>query len=231
MEKGPDPLKALVDRLQAGGAIRSAETARAFLAVPRHAFLPTSARAVAYDDEAVNVKYDGDGHIISSASQPTMMAEMLEQLRPQAGNRVLEIGTGTGYNAALLSELVGESGLVVSVEVDAELAVVARSCLSDTGYGRVEVVVGDGQDGWTIRSPYDCVIVTAGVATVVVAWRDQLRDGGRLVVPLVDDHGVGFATVFEKRAKALIKVAEQPCRFLALRSATPDPQPTREEIR
>jgi protein-L-isoaspartate(D-aspartate) O-methyltransferase len=113
-----------------------------------------------------------------------MVAAMLEQLRPPEGGSVLEIGAGTGYNAALLSALVGASGRVVSIDIDPEVADEARSHLAEAGAANVEVICGDGAQGWAGRAPYDGIIVTAGASDLAPAWVSQLAPGGRLVMPL-----------------------------------------------
>ncbi len=208
----------LVHQLKAAGAIRSAAVERAFVLVPRHAFLPDAATA-GYADRAIVVKRDSGGQPVSSASQPTMMAHMLEQLRVVAGNAVLEVGTGTGYNAALLAELVGGRGRVVSVEVDADLADQAARRLDRLGFGRVAVVVADGRDGFAAGAPYDRIIVTAGATVLAGAWRSQLAEGGRLVVPVVDADGIGVSVSFGKVGGELVRQDEQPCGFLLLRDA------------
>ena len=112
--------------------------------MPREAFLPGSGLVAAYADEPIVIKRDSDDVPISSSSQPSMMAIMLEQLEPAPGHRVLEIGTGTGYNAALLAELVGDRGLVVSVDIDQDLVEGARENLVRAGYSGVRVVCADG---------------------------------------------------------------------------------------
>jgi protein-L-isoaspartate(D-aspartate) O-methyltransferase len=113
-----------------------------------------------------------------------MVAAMLEQLRPPEGGSVLEIGAGTGYNAALLAALVGASGRVVSIDIDPEVADEARSHLAEAGAANVEVICGDGAQGWAGHTPYDGIIVTAGASDLAPAWVSQLAPGGRLVLPL-----------------------------------------------
>jgi protein-L-isoaspartate(D-aspartate) O-methyltransferase len=168
--------KLLADRLVAGGQVRSSEVAEAFNQVPRHLFVPGAEPAMAYADEAIGVKWAADGRTLSSASQPAIMAIMLEQLGLAPGQRVLEIGTGTGYNAALLAHVVGETGAVVTVEIDEELAGAARQRLDAAGYSSVVVATGDGAAGWPAGSPYDRIIVTASARGSSVS---SLRAGGR----------------------------------------------------
>ena len=167
--------------------IQSERVREAFLAVPRELFVPEFAareglRAV-YRDEAILTKGGEHGIPLSSSSQPAVMAVMLEQLELEEGMRVLEVGAGTGYNAALLSLLVGKRGRVVTVDVDAEIAGEARRALRDGGY-RVRVVHADGRAGFAQLAPYDRIIVTASADVVPRAWFEQLADDGLLEVPL-----------------------------------------------
>src|SRR5215472_11009728 len=138
---GPDAARArLVDELRDSGRLTSRAVEAAFRAVPRHVFLPEMVATEAYQDEAFVVKTGDDGMPVSSSSQPAIMAIMLEQLGLARGNRVLEIGAGTGYNAALMAFLVGTGGSVVTVDIDADLAARARAKLVAAGYARVLVV-------------------------------------------------------------------------------------------
>lgn len=172
--------------LQDRGALRSARVAEAFLSIPREQFLPELARArglgSVYADEAIVTKRDGWGRPISSSSQPAMMAAMLERLNLARGQRVLEIGAGTGYNAALLSRLVGEEGAVVSLDVDPGLAARAGEALAQAGC-RVSVLVGDARQELP-PGPFDRIIVTANAAAIPRIWLLSLREGGLLEVPL-----------------------------------------------
>lgn len=177
----------LVRELQDVGAIQTRAVRDAFLAVPREAFIPRIHRrnglGAVYADEAYPTKTDNRGDAISSSSQPQIMALMLETLRVAPGHRVLEVGAGTGYNAALLSHLVGRDGRVVSLELDPELAASADRAIRRTGQ-RVDVVVRDGHEGFAAGAPYDRIIVTASSADVPTAFIEQLKDDGLLVIPL-----------------------------------------------
>ena len=140
--------------------------------IPRHLFVPQIDVYAAYLDQAVMVKHAKDGSAISSASQPMIVATMLEQLQVSPGHHVLEIGTGSGYNAALLGALCGSSGGVVTVELEPDLAERAAQILADLGYDQVQVVVGDGREGYSPQEPYDRFIVTAGASEVAIAWSE-----------------------------------------------------------
>jgi protein-L-isoaspartate O-methyltransferase len=133
----------------------------------------------------------------SSSSQPSIVADMLHALDPQPGDAVLEIGTGTGWNAALLARRVGPAGRVTTIEIDPRIAEDARRALRAAGYS-LDVVTGDGVVGYPAAAPYDRVMVTASVREIVPrAWLDQLRPGGRLVTPWGTDYGNGALLTLE----------------------------------
>jgi protein-L-isoaspartate(D-aspartate) O-methyltransferase len=217
----------LADRLVDGGQVRSSEVAEAFRQVPRHLFVPGAEPAVAYADEAIPVKQSADGRTLSSSSQPAIMAIMLEQLGLAPGQRVLEIGTGTGYNAALLAHIVGETGAVVTVEIDEELAGTARQRLHAAGYSSVVVASGDGAAGWPARSPYDRIIVTASARDLAPAWTGQLGHGGLLLVPL-SLRGVHQSVAFERADEHLASVSVVCCGFVPLTGQLAGPDPVRQ---
>ena len=138
----------MVTSVTASGRPVSDAVAAAMRAVPRHLFLPDLPPPMAYRNEAIVTRRDADGQPTSSSSQPTIMAYMLDQLGVTAGQRVLEIGAGTGYNAALLQQLVGAGGRVVTVDLDADVAREAAAHLAAAGYPEVIVVQADGAAGW-----------------------------------------------------------------------------------
>jgi len=156
----------------------------AFAKVPRHVFVPEVTPAAAYRDEALVIKCGPDGMPVSSSSQPAMMAIMLDQLGLRPGHRVLEIGTGSGYNAAVMAAVVGPEGKVVSIDIDPELVARARASLGAAGYDGVTVICADGGFGDPDDAPFDRIIVTAGAWDIAPAWLDQVIAGGLLVLPL-----------------------------------------------
>jgi protein-L-isoaspartate(D-aspartate) O-methyltransferase len=160
---------------------------RAFLTVPRESFVPEIAEREGlervYEDQAIVTAKDERGIPTSSSSQPSLMASMLEQLDLRPGQRVLEVGAGSGYNAALLSKIVGAGGRVVSVELDPATAREARRGLASVKSG-AKVVAADGREGLPRGAPYDRIIVTASATAVARAWHDQLAEGGLLELPL-----------------------------------------------
>ncbi len=212
----------LVAELRERGTIRTEAVAAAFAEVPREHFIPSllaeHGLEAVYADEAVVTKRDSHGMPISSSSQPTIMALMLELLDLRPGQRVLEVGAGTGYNAALIRRIVGRAGEVTTIDVDPELARTARAALRRAGY-RARVVVGDGRAGWVGRAPYDRMIITASADRIPRAWLDQLSDGGRLIVPLrLDPDGAAIQLIptFEKRSDRLRSVAMTWGGFMSL---------------
>lgn len=207
---------ALVEELQRRRALTDDRVAAAFAAVPRHRFLPGVAPEEVYSDRAILTKI-ADGVGLSSSSQPAIMAIMLQQLLVEPGQRVLEIGAGTGYNAALLRDLVGPRGRVTTVDVDDDLVEGARAHLDDAGYGDVTVVLGDGGYGYPRHAPYDRIILTVGAADVLPAWVEQLRPDGLLVLPIQLGAGMYSAALRKLRDGTLISESLVPCGFIRLR--------------
>ena len=212
--------------LQTSG-IRDERIAAALRDVPRHLFLPHLPPEDAYLDDAIVTKRDADGQPISSSSQPAIMAIMLDQLTLAPGQRVLEIGAGTGYNAALMRHIVGPSGTVVSVDIDADLADRAREHLASAGYPDVTVVAADGAEGYPPGAPYDRVIATVGVSDLAPAWLHQAGPGARIVVPL-DVRGSQLAVAFGRSGSGGHWVSRSiaPCGFMRMRGSLAGPERT-----
>jgi protein-L-isoaspartate(D-aspartate) O-methyltransferase len=211
----------LIDSLTQRGCIHSARVEAAFRSVERHLFLPGVPLDEVYRDQVIVTKTI-DGVAVSSSSQPEIMAVMLEQLDLLPGQRVLEIGAGTGYNAALIAHIVGESGDVVTVDIDRDLADAARDHLTTAGYRRVRVVSGDGGLGHPAGAPFDRIILTVGAWDIAPAWREQLQRDGRLVLPL----GIGGsqkAVAFANEGDHLASVSVKECLFMPLRGAFAGP--------
>jgi protein-L-isoaspartate(D-aspartate) O-methyltransferase len=219
----------LARALQEGGWIRSARVRDAFLAVPRELFVPEYADEqgleAVYRDESILTKQDPHGVPLSSSSQPAIMAAMLERLQLEERMRVLEIGAGTGYNAALLSVLVGPRGRVVSVEVDPDLARKARRNLRSGGY-KARVVVGDGREGCAELAPYDGIIVTASSRSVPIAWFEQLEPRGLVEVPLqLSAAGAQAIPLLQKTRRGFRSTGVIAGGFMPLRTAGQDVSP------
>jgi protein-L-isoaspartate(D-aspartate) O-methyltransferase len=210
---------AMVDALRRYGSIRSAPVEKAMRAVPRHRFVPEAPLRRAYDPHDVVVpKRRADGSPVTIASEPGIVAWLLEQLGVQPGQRVLEIGAGTGYNAALLAELVGTDGVVTTIEYDADVAECAQRALSDAGYDNVRVICGDGAFGHAEGAPYDRLIVSTGAWDVPPAWLEQLASDGRLVVPLRLP-GWNLSIAFERVDDCWRSISYAGCSFVPMEGA------------
>jgi protein-L-isoaspartate(D-aspartate) O-methyltransferase len=219
----------LIDDLKNKGLIRSPGVEAAFRAVLRHHFLPGTPLEEVYSDRAISAKQDEEGKWISSSSQPAIMAIMLEQLGLQPGHNVLEIGTGPGYNAALMAHIVGETGRVVTVEIDQDLADAAREHLEAAGFDQVHVVCADGGYGYPEAAPYDRIILTVGSYDITPAWWEQMKPEGRLVLPLVL-RGSMKSIAFERARDHLASLSENDCGFIQLRGDFASPFQGRIEL-
>ncbi len=213
---------ALIAHLRHEGLLDDPAIAAAFDAVPRHYFLPGHPLEQIYADQAVAIKRAGD-EWLSSSSQPSLMALMLAQLDLAPGQRVLEIGAGTGYNAALMAQIVGPTGRVLSLDLDAELTVAARAHLVAAGYPEVEVRHADGALGAPDAAPFARIIVTVGAWDLLPAWREQLAPGGRIVVPVTVLPGLTLSLALEQRGEVWVAVSARPCGFVLLRGAEAHP--------
>lgn len=227
----------LLSQLESSGALRDSAVAEAFRSVLRHHFLPGRPLEEIYEDAAIMTKLGAEGIPISSSSQPAIMAVMLQQLRLQPGNRVLEIGAGTGYNAALIARLIGPTGRLLTVDIDEDLCVQARANLAAAGIEGVEVVQADGADGWPAAAPYDRMILTVSTTDLAPAWHQQLVEGGLLVVPVALAGPVQLSVAFMRRGAALFSTEVTCCGFMPLRGqmapaaapAVPSPEPWLEQ--
>lgn len=217
----------LVDGLRQAGRVSSERVIAALRSVPRHVFLPGIEPERVYRDEPFAIKSDESGRPISSSSQPGIMAKMLDQLDARPGDRVLEIGAGSGYNGALLGSLVGETGAVMSVDIDDDLVADARARLAACGSSNVAVGCGDGALGWPEAAPYDRIISTVGAWDIPPAWLNQLAPHGRLVVPL-DLRGPQRSIAFEPVGDHLESISAVPCGFMRIRGAFAGPESTHQ---
>lgn len=212
---------ALTDQLRSDGMITSPVVERAFRAVPRHLFVPegTPLEVAYHADDSVTIKTDQDGAIISSISAPFIQARMIEQAGLKPGMSVLEIGSG-GYNAALLAEVVGPDGRVVSVDIDPEVTDQARNVLDATGYGnRVTVIQADAEDGVPgLDEPVDAILVTVGAWDLSPAWRELLSKDGTIVVAL-RMNGITRSIGFRWEGDHLVSTSAEVCGFVAMQGS------------
>lgn len=213
--------EALIGELEANGNITTEPVAAAFRAVPRHPFLPGVPLEKVYQDQAIPTKYE-DGRPISSSSQPAIMAIMLEQLDLQPGQHVLEIGAGTGYNAALIAHIVGPTGQVTTVDLDEDTVAGAREHLAAAGFQQVDVVCADGMHGHVAGAPYDRIILTVGSWDISSTWLEQLKPGGRLLLPL-SLSGPQYAVAFERQDGYLASLSIRGCGFMRMRGDMAEP--------
>ncbi len=196
----------MVERQLRKRGIRDDRVLAAMLSVPRHQFVPAELAAEAYADRPLPI---GQGQTIS---QPFMVAAMAEALRLSGGERVLEIGAGSGYQAAVLSLVARE---VHAVEMHPELALSCGERLTRLGYGNVHVHVGDGSLGWPAEAPFDAILVTAAAPDIPPPLEAQLAEGGRLVLPVGSPDEQRLLLV-EKRGNSISSRPLFHCRFVPL---------------
>lgn len=196
----------VAEQIRARG-VRDPRVLDALLRVPRELFLPEEVRVEAHEDRPVPI---GFGQTIS---QPYIVGYMTEALRLVPGNRVLEIGAGSGYQTAVLAELAAE---VYSVELIPELAARARDTLARLGYTNVHVRAGDGYDGWPEEAPFDRILAAAAALTVPAALVEQLGEGGVMVIPIGATTFDQELRVMQKSGDSMSTVATLPVRFVPM---------------
>jgi protein-L-isoaspartate(D-aspartate) O-methyltransferase len=189
------------------GEIRDPRVLAAILKVPRHRFVPERYQGQAYANHPLPI---GEGQTIS---QPFIVAYMTQALKLTGKEKVLEVGTGSGYQAAILAETAGE---VYSVEILESLSVRASLVLRELGYRNVHLRVSDGFDGWPEQAPFDAIMVTAAPLRVPRPLIDQLREGGRLSIPLGESAWDQDLITYVKREGRLVKVDSLPVRFVPM---------------
>ncbi len=192
--------------LGGGRGITNARVLAVMEKVPRHEFVPEQYRNRAYDDRPLPIGYD------QTISQPYIVAYMTEQLDPKPKDRVLEIGTGSGYQAAVLAQLVAE---VYTIEIIEPLAQRAEADLKRLGYTNIHVRAGDGYQGWPEAAPFDAIIVTCAPEKVPPPLVEQLKDGGRMIIP-VGPLGDQELVLLRKQGKELEQHAVLPVRFVPM---------------
>ena len=211
-KNGGDPFAPLRKRMvhdQLSGtwrAITNAQVLAVMEKVPRHEFVPEPLRQHAYDDGPLPIGYG------QTISQPYIVAFMTEQLDPQPTDRILEIGTGSGYQAAVLAELVKE---VYTIEIVEPLAQRATADLGRLGYTNIHVRAGDGYKGWAEAAPFDAIIVTCAPENVPRPLVEQLRDGGRMIIPIGPD-GFQSLILLQKTGGKLLTRDVLPVRFVPM---------------
>jgi protein-L-isoaspartate(D-aspartate) O-methyltransferase len=198
-------LNAMVEDQLGARGITDAKVLKAMREVPRHLFVPESQKEYAYDDRPLPI---GEGQTIS---QPLVVAYMTEVIRPDAKDKVLEIGTGSGYQAAVLAEIVQE---VYTLEIIPELAREAGQLLRDLGYDNVHSKRSDGYYGWQQHAPFDAIVVTAAAEEIPPPLIEQLADGGRMVIPVGARFSIQNLVLVEKVRGRIEKTNLMPVRFV-----------------
>jgi protein-L-isoaspartate(D-aspartate) O-methyltransferase len=197
----------MVSEQMRGRDIRSASVLNAMREVPRHHFVPEQYQQLAYDDRPLPIGWE------QTISQPYMVAFMTEQLQIKPGMKILEIGTGSGYQAAVLAHL---GCLVYSIEVIPELANKARQVLQQLNYNNVEVLTGNGYLGWEEHAPYDAIIVTAAPEEIPQVLIDQLKEGGTMVIPIGGVNELQYLKMVYKQNGQISSQSLMPVRFVPM---------------
>ncbi len=214
---------AMITKIKDAGYTLSPTIEQALRAVERHLFVPDATLEQAYENDIVVTKRGADDQVLSCLSQPSIVALQLGQMDVQPGHRVLEIGAGAGYNAALLAYLAGPHGHVTAIDVDLDIVEQARERVAAAGVSNVEVVLGDGALGHGSGAPFDRIVATVGAYGIPDAWLAQLAPTGRLVVPARIRGSVSRSIAFERDEDGVWRsVDHQMCGFVPLRRGIAD---------
>lgn len=197
----------MVESLRRGGYLTSDAVAQAMLSTPRHLFVPAHLRHRAYVDVPLPI---GENQTISA---PGVVAKMTELLQPEPDDIVLEVGTGSGYQAAVLSPLVSH---VYTIEIIPSLAESAAARLAELGYGNITVRCGDGYRGWPEHAPFDGIIVTCAPDDIPEPLVEQLKEGGRMVIPVGPEFGMQWLYLLEKREGHVERTTVIPVAFVPM---------------
>lgn len=188
--------------------VRDKATIKAMKNVKRHLFVPAERIRNAYDDNPLPIGYG------QTISQPYIVAYMTELLQPKAGDKMLEIGAGSGYQAAVLAEIIDK---VYTIEIVPELGKSAKEKLKNLGYDNVEVKIADGYYGWEEHAPFDAIIVTAAAEHIPPPLIEQLKDGGKMVIPVGSPFMVQTLMLVEKHGEKITTKSLMPVRFVPFR--------------
>ena len=193
------------NQIEARG-IKDRQVLKAMNKVKRHLFVPEAARRFAYSDGPMSIGYG------QTISQPYIVAFMTECLELKPEMKVLEVGTGSGYQAAILAEIVNE---VYSIEIVEPLGLKAKKLLKDLGYDNVSVKIGDGYEGWVEHAPYDAIIVTCAPNDIPDPLKEQLAEGGRMIIP-VGGRGIQYLIMNRKKNGRIRQENVLPVRFVPM---------------
>jgi protein-L-isoaspartate(D-aspartate) O-methyltransferase len=198
--------KTMVERQIKGRGIRDKKVLDALMNVPRHEFVPEEYKSYSYDDRPLSIGYN------QTISQPYIVAYMTEILKPGNNRKVLEIGTGSGYQAAVLSLLYKN---VYTIEIIEALGEKAKKVFDEKGYNNIKVKIGDGYQGWREFAPYDAIIVTCAPANIPQPLVEQLAEGGKMIIP-VGEHYNQVLYLLEKRNGKIRKTETLPVVFVPM---------------
>ena len=185
--------------------VKDSATLSALRKVPRHSFVPTNQVANAYEDRPLPIGYG------QTISQPYIVAYMTEIIKPKPGQKVLEIGTGSGYQAAVLAEIVSK---VYTIEIVEELGKQATTRLKILNYKNIEVKTADGYYGWKEHAPFDAIVVTAAAEYIPTPLKEQLKDGGRMIIPVGSPYMTQQLMLIEKTGDKYRTTSKMPVRFV-----------------